>query len=196
MRRWQWDRLRFFWGVHCTSCRSAGRHLEMYTWHLGGRGEVQDQKLPAQKLIVAAMSQYDSWWSGNMWVLGPAWVMGTTTCRICDDNSVTPWPEKCANTKVKNFVDLSFISWYQKKEWKKNLVKCYTKETKSEKMQQWKQTGGFPGGQWSELWAANTRGTGSTPLKSHALFGMGRKKKSGERSEVMRMGLKEGTLKK
>ena len=49
-----------------------------------------------------------------------------------DGSSVFPWPEKCANTKVKNFVDLSFafLGTKRKENRRKNVVKCYTKGTK------------------------------------------------------------------
>ena len=52
-----------------------------------------------------------------------------------DDSSVSPWPEECANTKVKNIVDLSFafLGTKTKENGRKNVVKCCLKGTKSGK---------------------------------------------------------------
>ena len=109
-----------------------------------------------------------------------------------DDNSVSPWPEKCANTKVKNFVDLSFtfLGTKRKENGRKNLVKCYMKETKSGKDTAVEnKPGGFPGGPVVKTLSCQCKGYRFTPLKSHALFGAGKKKKKkwGKEARVMRM---------
>ena len=116
-----------------------------------------------------------------------------------DDSSVSPWPEECANTKVKNIVDLSFafLGTKRKENGRKNVVKCCLKGTKSGKDDTAVENklGDFPRlSPVVKTLSCQCKGYRFNTSKiPHAVW-CGQKKKKGKRSQGDEDGLK-GTLK-
>ena len=183
-----WDRLWFSWGATCTSCRSAWQTFGNVHLAFGREGSSAPEVTSLEVDRCYHRSQYDSWWSEV--ILSSLPCLSYEILAEYDDSSVSPWPEKCADTKVKNFVDLSltFLGTKRKKNGRKNLVKCYAKGTKSGKddIAVENNLGDFSGGPVVKTLSCQCRGYRFNTSKiSHAVW-CGQEKK-GREVGVMRV---------